>query len=504
MAANPAPSAAAEASSAPRCERRPSRLAPAAVAALVSAVLIGVSQTFACHPDEGFHLVAAHLINAGKKPYLDFFYQHAPLFAYLNAGWMRLAGESWRSAHLFSALLAIGSILLAANFVFDRLPDQAWRPAGAAAAALLAGLHLLVIEQCTVGLAYGLCLFLLVAAFCLAVEAVDRRSWAWPFGAGLAAGAAASASLLAAPAGVVLLAWLMRRKSNDGRLRRMLLFAAGGMIPFLPLLWLAALAPRQTLFDVIEYHLFYRPASPAAAVHDLKALIGLVDSSQGALLVLLACLGLLFVAGQKDWEPRRRAEFRLCAWLVGSIGAWAAAARPTFSSYFVLVVPFMAILAAIGVYAIGSRVATSLRPAWLVVPLAGIFALPTARVLVSHYRHPQFFWREIDAIAREVNRVTPKDGRVWSDEFVSFAARRSPPEGLENYNSQYLRVPPALAASLHVEPLDQLEAQLAAARFDTVVTCQSDAALAKLDWPRAYARRETAAGCYIFSDKVAR
>jgi 4-amino-4-deoxy-L-arabinose transferase-like glycosyltransferase len=471
---------------------------------MVSAALIGVSQTFAYHPDEGFHLVAAHLINAGKKPYLDFFYQHAPLYAYLNAGWMRLAGENWRSAHLFSALLAIGSILLAANFVFGRLPDQAWRPAAAAVVALLAGLHLLVIEQCTVGLAYGLCLLFLVAAFCLAVKAVERRSWAWPLGAGLAAGAAAAASLLAAPAGVVLLAWLMRRNSKDGRLRQMLLFAAGGVIPFLPLLWLAALGPRQTLFDVVEYHLFYRPGGASPAVHDLKALIGVIDSSQSALLVLLAGVGLLFVAGQREWEAQRRAEFSLCAWLVGSIGAWAAAARPTFPAYFVLVIPFTAILAVVGVYAIGSRIGALLRPAWLVVPLAGIFALPAARVLASHYRHPLFFWQQIDIIAREVNRVTPKDGLVWSDEVVSFAARRSPPEGLENYNSQYLRLPADLAASLHVEPLDQLEAQLAAARFDTVVACQTDAALAKLSWPRAYARRETVNGCHIFWDKIAR
>ena len=48
--------------------------------------------------DEGFPLLAAQLINAGKIPYADFFYQHTPLYAYLTAGWFRLFGDTWRSA----------------------------------------------------------------------------------------------------------------------------------------------------------------------------------------------------------------------------------------------------------------------------------------------------------------------------------------------------------------------------------------------------------------------
>src|SRR5205823_3248148 len=35
--------------------------------------------------DEGLDLLAAALINAGKRPYIDFFYQHLPFQAWLSA-----------------------------------------------------------------------------------------------------------------------------------------------------------------------------------------------------------------------------------------------------------------------------------------------------------------------------------------------------------------------------------------------------------------------------------
>ncbi|HWU41276.1 MAG TPA: hypothetical protein VN203_26785, partial [Candidatus Acidoferrum sp.] len=84
------------------------------LAALVPVVagLMAFSQTLAWYGDEGMHLLAGQLVNAGKRPYLDFFYQHPPLYAYLTAGWMRVFGDNWRSAHVLSALLAGGCIFL--------------------------------------------------------------------------------------------------------------------------------------------------------------------------------------------------------------------------------------------------------------------------------------------------------------------------------------------------------------------------------------------------------
>src|SRR5262249_8641065 len=72
--------------------------------------LIVYSQTLAYTFDEGFDIVAAQLIAAGRRPYIDFFYQHTPLFTYLTAGWMRLFGQNWQSVHLLPALLTCGGL----------------------------------------------------------------------------------------------------------------------------------------------------------------------------------------------------------------------------------------------------------------------------------------------------------------------------------------------------------------------------------------------------------
>ena len=101
-----------------------SRLFAVAIVLTASLVLIAYSQTIAYYKDEGFDLLAAQLVVAGKKPYLDFFYQHTPLFTYLTAGWMRLFGEGWRSAHALSALFVSGSVVVAAGYMWSRLGDR--------------------------------------------------------------------------------------------------------------------------------------------------------------------------------------------------------------------------------------------------------------------------------------------------------------------------------------------------------------------------------------------
>ena len=52
-----------------------------ALAALLFAGLLLYSQTLAFAWDEGFHLLAAQLIKAGKRPYLDFCFPQTPLNA---------------------------------------------------------------------------------------------------------------------------------------------------------------------------------------------------------------------------------------------------------------------------------------------------------------------------------------------------------------------------------------------------------------------------------------
>jgi len=106
-----------------------------AVLAVLFAGLLLYSQTQAFAWDEGFHLLAAQLIMAGKRPYLDFCFPQTPLNAYLTAGWMRLFGDTWRAVHLLAAVWVAGAAFLTADFLRCRFPVPGWRLAGAVAAA---------------------------------------------------------------------------------------------------------------------------------------------------------------------------------------------------------------------------------------------------------------------------------------------------------------------------------------------------------------------------------
>ena len=172
---------------------------------LLAAGLVVYSQTLAFAWDEGYHLLAAQLIKSGKQPYLDFCFPQTPLNAYWNALWMAVFGESWRTAHAVAAVATAGAILLTAHFLLTRFPLPGWRLAAALAAALIVGQNHIVLYFGTIGQAYGLCLFLTVAAFRLSISAVDRKGLLLPGLAGFLAGAAAASSLLTAPVAPVLL-----------------------------------------------------------------------------------------------------------------------------------------------------------------------------------------------------------------------------------------------------------------------------------------------------------
>jgi 4-amino-4-deoxy-L-arabinose transferase-like glycosyltransferase len=446
-----------------------------ALVAAVSAGLLLFSQTLAFYGDEGYHLMAAKYINAGRKPYLDFHYPQTPLYAYLNAGWMRLFGDSWRSAHALSALLTGGSLLLVAGFVFTRVREPEWQAVTAMIATLLTGLHVVVIQFGTIGQPYGLCLFLIIAAFRLAVETVDRDKWWLPAGAGLCAGAAAASSLLAAPVAPIVFVWMVRHPAITNKRTQCARFLAGAIAPFLPVLWLAAQAPRRALFNIVEYHLLYRRSSLMEAMWwDLHTVYRFwIGSVQGLLPALLAIVGLMFLAGRADWGERRRAEFYLCGWLVAGQGLYLANTLPSFEQYFIFLIPFLSILAAVGVWAIGSQIGGTRRPALLMALIVGLFvaglARPASQMFTGFDENTSWSYYEYEAVAREVNQVTPRDGLIWAeDEFIYIAARRLPPPGMES-TRHFESLPSALASALPIVPFSQECEWLRTGRFDTIV-----------------------------------
>ena len=402
------------------------------VVAILELALLVYSQAVAYWGDESLHLVAAQLINAGQRPYLDFFYQHPPLFAYLISGLMRVFGEHWRVVHALSALLTGGCILLTAVYVFTRVRDAQLQLQSAVVATLFAGLNCYVISFGTVALPYGFCLFFTVAAFFLIAESVDKSGSIWALGGGACAAAAAAAYLITAPLVPIMFFWMIRNNRKGSLRWKCAWYVLGVAPPFIPLLWLAARSPHQVWADLIQYHLFHRAGRDLNLWFNLREIAGWFISIQGVILTTLAIVGLSTIRWRKEFDERVRSESRLIVWLVLALCFVISIARPVSSFYFVLITPFVVMLAAFGLCTIYLRSRASLRyPFILALLVLYVCGLSAERYIwrsqTSYADH-----RAVAKIAGTVDEITPLAGMIYAFEAVYFEAHRLPPPGLEN------------------------------------------------------------------------
>jgi hypothetical protein len=463
------------------------------VVAAIGAGLLYYSQTAAFAWDEGFHLLAAQLIRAGKRPYADFFFAQTPLNAYLNAFWMSLFGETWRAPHAVDAVLSWAAVLLVAQFVWSRFPSPpGWRAAAAVVAAVSVGLNVQFVEFSTLQ-AYGPALFFSVAAFRVTVFVVRRPGWHACLAAGMLAGAAPACTLLTVPVPLVLLLWMWWAHDPIGGLRARrrpracpTAFIAGAIVPFIPVLVLLAQAPGPTFFDLVKYHAFYRREGwSSQGGHDFDVLTAWINSGQALLLLLLAGMGV--------WS-RGRSELRLCAWLSLALIVHISIARPTFERYYLLVTPFMGILAAAGFVSVCSKFTS--RPLWPAVAYTVLIAAGLARVLYDD--RDDFRWRDIEPVAKKVAEVAPPGSAIFGDEHVYFLAKRQPPSGMEYEDSHKLRLPAEMARTLHVVPQPDVERWVKAGLFSTVETCEDDETIEKLGLKRTYRDSAAFENCHVF------
>lgn len=460
------------------------------------------SRTYAFSWDSGFHLLAAQLILHGKRPYVDFFFPQTPLNAYWSAAWMGIFGESWRVVQGIAALLTAVAAFIAMKFAAARFPDPSWRPVAAFATVAIVGGNQLVALWATSGQAYALCLFAIVAAFYAAVQSMDREGLRWPALAGFLAGVGASSSLLTAPVGPVLLIWMLSYHKTyhraGNRWARGAVFALAAAVPFLPLLWLFLEAPRTVWFNIFEYHFYYRQVAwPHVNEHDLELITGWIESGQALLIMLLAGAGVAFVRKCR-WDRERKAEFYLCGWLVVALTVHLLRARPAFAQYFLLVVPFVGILALAGLYGIGSKLDTSAarRPVFIVLALLG-FAL--ARAAYYDVRE-SYNWPQLEEVSKKVAEVTPPGNTLLADEAIYFLTRRTPYPGAEHHDSHKLTLPEAQAASLHVFSQAELERRIHAGVFSTLETCEDEDEIERLGLAKIYLHRAEAGECDVFWD----
>ncbi len=248
-------------------------------------------------------------------------------------------------------------------------------------------------------------------------------------------------------------------------------FIVGMAVPFLPLLWLFAKAPRQVFFEAVQYHLLYRDVAwKGATQHNLEVLISWATDPAALLTGLLAGLGLCFISAKRVWNRERRAEFYLCGWLALALGLYLFTAHPTFARYFLFAVPFLALLATAGLYAIVSGVDVLGGPRWPVLILGLVLAVGLGEEMYE--RRDDHSWPQLERLARKVDQVTAPQGALLADEHIYFLTRRPPPPGMEYADTHKLQMPAAITASLHTVTQQELERRIHAGVFDTVSTCE--------------------------------
>jgi hypothetical protein len=491
--------------------------------ALLGAGLLIYSQTGAFAWDEGFHLLAAKLVKIGRRPYLDFVHAQAPLNAYWNAMLMRLFGESWRPIHAIDALLATAAVAIAAAFVRSRflavrigssheavaLDDPRLRGWGAAlviAVFVLAGLNVDYVTFAPIAQAYPFALFMIVGAFFLTVRSVAEESTWLAALAGLLSGFAAESTLLVAIVAPVLLIWIVIYTARERRIVRAAAFVSSVAIAFIPLLLLFAQSPRQVVFGVLQYHMFYRRSEWAGATqHDLELLTSWIGSPQALILASLAIAGVWFVAKKSRWDRARRSEFYLAGWIALALCLYLSTPHPTFVQYFILPVPFLAILASVGLFGMAQQWSSGWPvcrriPFWPVAVVCAIIALGLARELYEN--RDDFSWPRMEEVARKVNQVTPAGAPVYLDEMTYFLTGRVPPPGNEYESSHKLALAPEFARYVHILPQDEFDRRIASGEFATIESCDEE------DWykdrmlDQLYRQKAEINDCYVFWDRV--
>ncbi len=434
-----------------------------------AAALVVYSQTLAFAWDEGFHLLAAQLIRAGKTPYLDFLFSQPPLNAYWVAGWMRVFGDTWRTAQALSALETAAAVALIADFLLRRFPAVGWRTAAAFTALFTFGLNSMVVEFGAEGQAYGLCLLTSVLAFRCVVPAALGSGWRYALASGFFSGAAAASSLLTAPVAPVLLIWLMYYSDAGKRWLKFVAFGAGTLVPWVPVIVLFAKNPAVVWFGLAGYNIQYRRngwGDPTE--HDIGVLIAWIDSAQALVLGLLAVAGVFYVAKRSSWDRRTRSVFYLCAWLAIAECAHLSLGRPTFERYFMFTVPFLSVLAAAGLYGLAPN------GKWALVLPGVLMSLGLAKALYE--QRDAFVWSDFQAIANKVEQVTPRNGTLLADEHIYFLTRRPPPSGMELDYSHRLLISDEFALQLHVVLRKELNRRIRAGAYDTIATCELEKA----------------------------
>jgi hypothetical protein len=285
---------------------------------------------------------------------------------------------------------------------------------------------------------------------------------------------------------------------SGSRWKKFAAFAIGLLIPFAPVFWLFTQGARQTWFNLFRYHVFFRKLYwPDTTRHDLEILTSWIDNGQALMLGLLALGGLLYMVRQSGWPHRVKVEFYLCAWLAAALAAEVGRAHPTFARYFLLTVPFLAVLAVAGLFAL-SRAFEVAGPRWPVAVAALLFTLGLTKALYE--RREMDNWGTYERLAAKLDQVTPPNAPVFAVEPLYFLTRRRPPPGYELSYTHLVNLPPSEASLMHILNEAEVQRQVQSGIFATAYSCDTED-IAKYGLKTLYKQSADLEDCSIFWDR---
>jgi hypothetical protein len=430
--------------------------------------------------DEGTFLIIAQEVLHGRLPYRDVVDQKAPAIYYLLAAFLAVT-RPLALAPATQALLIRGGVVLvnlwtATGIVL--LGRRWWRlEVGVLAAGLwLAALPLIeggyfVTEPFAVAATIGA---LVVTAYRPGVRA------ALAAGLLLALGTLFKQTAILAAPGVVLMVLREGREEWSWRMdsqlvRRGVAFLIGLVAPWLLVfaVWAAAGGLNALWDDIVISDLLHYPPDPARVVklviaRDALPLLWLTP-------VVVGLVGLARWSGLVARTRRAPSMASVALWLIGGLGLIPFSTH-AFLHYWVQVVPFAALLTALGVFglldawrpptrsSLASRLAAPLLLALLVTWVGWHGTIPDRLQANGNLLHRQIVaaqWIASHTTASESILVAPSEPEYY------FLAERPP--SISNLYVLPINVTPALIA--------QLEGQLASHAFGAVIWQEGGMAL---------------------------
>ena len=212
-------------------------------------IFLAISRFRFVDGDEGFYLMTSRLVTEGKLPYHDFLLTQMPLLPYVYGWWMRLAGMTWTSGRLLSAILT--ATLGTALFCEVRRQTGKWA-AGLLAVLLYVSSTQIFAWYPTVK-TYALSTLLLFLAYRTVIRSCAVTAMTW-FAAGLLLAASADVRLYFAGLLPVFLWWIYGSTRTGGRAAALLCFLGGFALAGAPNLYLLARDPATWYFDNLGFH----------------------------------------------------------------------------------------------------------------------------------------------------------------------------------------------------------------------------------------------------------